>query len=179
MDKPNLVSPTDEFTKDNFVLERLMFTTKTNSFMNWVRGQVRTKSIWPMPFGSSCCTLEYTAAMGPRYDLGQKGMDIERFSPCHSDLLIVAGTVTEKMAPLLRSVYEEMTSPKWVIAMGACAASGGSYRTYSVVQGIGHLIPVDVYIPGCPPTPESLIQGIMTIQERIKKRVRSLEIDNG
>ena len=174
MYKPNLVGPIDEHFQEKFILERLVFTTKANSFLDWLRRWNRSHSLWPMPLGTSCCALEYTNAMGPRYDLEQKGVHMERFSPRQSDLLIVAGTVTEKMAPVLQKIYRQMAEPKWVIAMGACAASGGSYRAYNVVQGIGKIIPVDVYIPGCPPTPESLIGGIIKIQERIRNGVKSL-----
>lgn len=157
---------------EDFVLERLVFTSKASSFLEWLRRWSRSHSLWPMPFGASCCSLEYQAAMGPRYDLGRpRGGDEERFSPEQSDLMIVAGTVTEKLAPVLKRIYNKMSRPNWVIAMGACASSGGPYRTYNVVQGIDRLIPVDVYIPGCPPTPEALIEGVIKVQKRIRSGV--------
>ena len=177
MQNPKLVSPMEKFTWEKFALDRLAITTQSKSLMGWLRRQTHTRSLWPMPFGISCCALEYTAAMGPRYDMSQNGVDIQRYSPRQSDLMIVAGTVTEKMAPILRKIYQQMASPKWVIAMGACASSGGVYRAYNVVQGIGTIIPVDVYIPGCPPTPESLIQGIIKVRQRIKKGISALEVE--
>ena len=176
MQNPKLVSPMEKFNWEKFAMDRLAITTQSKSLMKHLHRSVRSRSLWPMPLGISCCALEYTAAMGPRYDMSQKGVDIQRYSPRQSDLMIVAGTVTEKMAPIIKRIYRQMASPKWVIAMGACAASGGLYRAYNVVQGIGSLIPVDIYIPGCPPTPESLIQGVIKIQERIKKGISALEV---
>lgn len=141
------------------------FTTKIKDFINWSRKH----SLWPLPFGTACCGIEYMAVVGSHYDVSRFGAEVVRFSPRQADLLIVAGTITEKMAPVLRRVYEQMPDPKWVISMGVCASSGGFYRAYHTVQGIESLIPVDVYVPGCPPTPESVIGAIIKLQEKIEK----------
>lgn len=140
-------------------------TTKAEVFVKWAR----KNSLWPLPFGTACCGIEYMAVLASHYDVSRFGAEVVRFSPRQSDLLIVAGTIVEKMAPVLKTIYDQMLDPKWVIAMGVCASSGGFYRAYHVVQGIQSIIPVDVYVPGCPPTPEAVIQGIMKIQEKIEK----------
>lgn len=132
-------------------------------------GMARKNSLWPLPFATSCCGIEFMATMGSNYDLARFGMERLSFSPRQADLLIVAGTVAKKLGPVLRQVYEQMAEPRWVIAMGACASSGGVFDTYSVLQGIDKIIPVDVYIPGCPPRPEQLIEGIMRIQELVQE----------
>jgi len=142
------------------------FTTKQKEFVAWARGN----SLWPYPFGTACCGIELMSVMGPKYDLARFGAEVVRFSPKQSDLLIVAGTITEKMAPILKRIYDQMPEPKWVISMGACASSGGFYRAYHVVQGIDRIIPVDVFVPGCPPTPEAVIDGVMQLQEKIKSQ---------
>jgi NADH-quinone oxidoreductase subunit B len=129
----------------------------------------RKYSLWPLPFGTACCAIEFMAAVGTHYDISRYGWEVVRFSPRQADLLIVAGTVNYKIAPALKTVYEQMLEPKWVIAMGACATSGGFYNNYSVVQGVDRFIPVDVYVPGCPPKPEALIDGIMEIKGMIEK----------
>ena len=129
----------------------------------------RKSSLWPMPFGLACCAIEMMAVVAPRYDLARFGAEVFRFSPRQSDLMIVAGTLTYKMASVARKIYDQMPEPKWVIAMGACAISGGVYNTYSVVQGLDEVMPVDVYLPGCPPRPEALIHAIMEIQKKIEK----------
>lgn len=132
-----------------------------------VIGLARKNSLWPLPFATSCCGIEFMATMAATYDLSRFGMERLSFSPRQADLLIVAGTISKKLGPVLRQVYEQMAEPKWVISMGACACSGGVFDSYSVLQGIDHIIPVDVYVPGCPPRPEQLIEGIMKIQELV------------
>lgn len=131
-------------------------------------GLARANSLWPLPFATSCCGIEFMATMGSNYDLARFGMERLSFSPRQADLLMVMGTIAKKMAPVLKQVYEQMAEPKWVIAVGACASSGGIFDTYSVLQGIDKVIPVDVYVPGCPPRPEQIIDGILKIQELAK-----------
>ncbi|HMN05976.1 MAG TPA: NADH-quinone oxidoreductase subunit B [Flavobacteriales bacterium] len=130
-----------------------------------VVGMARKNSLWPLPFATSCCGIEFMSLMSSHYDLGRFGMERLSFSPRQSDLLMVMGTIAKKMAPVLREVYMQMAEPKWVLSMGACASSGGVFDSYSVLQGIDRVIPVDVYIPGCPPRPEQVINGILKIQE--------------
>jgi NADH-quinone oxidoreductase subunit B len=131
-------------------------------------GLARANSVWPLPFATSCCGIEFMATMGSNYDLSRFGMERMSFSPRQADLLIVAGTISKKLAPVLKKVYEQMSEPKWVLSVGACASSGGIFDTYSVLQGIDRVIPVDVYVPGCPPRPEQIIDGIMKIHELVK-----------
>ena len=138
-------------------------TSKLDDLVNWAR----KNAIWPMPLGISCCAIEMMAFAGPRFDVSRFGSEVFRFSPRQSDLLIVAGTVTYKMAKVVRKIYDQMPDPKWVIAMGVCTVSGGIYRTYSVVQGINQFLPVDLYVVGCPPRPDSLLKGLMMIQDEI------------
>lgn len=128
-------------------------------------GLARSNSLWPLPFATSCCGIEFMATMASNYDLARFGSERIGFSPRQSDMLMVMGTIAKKMGPVLRQVYEQMAEPKWVIAVGACASSGGIFDTYSVLQGIDRIIPVDVYVPGCPPRPEQIIQGVMRVQE--------------
>ena len=142
-----------------------IITTKIDAAINWCR----KNSIWPMPLGISCCGIEMMAFAGPRFDVSRFGSEVFRFSPRQSDLLIVAGTTTYKMSMVVRKIYDQMPDPKWVIAMGACTSSGGMYRTYSVVQGIDQFLPVDVYVAGCPPRPDNLIQALMVIQDKIQR----------
>src|SRR5262245_13661401 len=133
-----------------------------------VIGLARKNSIWPLPFATSCCGIEFMATMASHYDLARFGSERLSFSPRQADLLMVMGTIAKKMAPVLRQVYEQMAEPRWVLSMGACACSGGIFDSYSVLQGIDKIIPVDVYIPGCPPRPEQVLEGIMQIQELVQ-----------
>ncbi|KXK54976.1 MAG: NADH-quinone oxidoreductase subunit B [Chlorobi bacterium] len=147
----------DQLQRDGFI------TTTIEAALNWAR----KNSVWPMPLGISCCGIEMMAFAGPRFDAARFGSERFSFSPRQADLLIVAGTVTYKMAWVVRKIYDQMPEPKWVLSMGACASSGGMFRSYSVVQGIDQFIPVDVFVSGCPPRPENLIKGLMAIQEQI------------
>lgn len=133
-----------------------------------VIGAARANSLWPLPFATSCCGITYMATMAPHYDLARFGMERMSFSPRQADLLVVAGTIAKKLVPVLRQVYEQMSEPKWVLSVGACASSGGFFDTYSVLQGIDRVIPVDVYVPGCPPRPEQILDGVMNIQKLAK-----------
>ncbi|HXG65186.1 MAG TPA: NADH dehydrogenase (quinone) subunit D [Blastocatellia bacterium] len=144
---------------DNFV------TTKISEVANWAR----KNSMWPMPFGTACCAIEFMSVVSAHYDLSRFGAEVVRFSPRQSDLLMVMGTIVDKMAPVLKRIYDQMPDPKWVLCMGACATSGGFYRAYHVMQGIDEIIPVDVYIPGCPPSPEAVMQAVLMIQKLIEK----------
>lgn len=135
-------------------------------------GLARANSLWPLPFATSCCGIEFMATMASHYDLARFGSERLSFSPRQADLLMVMGTISKKMGPILRQVYEQMAEPKWVLSMGACASSGGIFDTYSVLQGIDRIIPVDVYIPGCPPRPEQVLDGILKIQELAKSESR-------
>jgi NADH-quinone oxidoreductase subunit B len=130
-------------------------------------GLARKNSMWPLPFATSCCGIEFMATMGANYDLGRFGAERLSFSPRQADLLMVMGTIAKKMAPVVQQIYEQMAEPRWVIAVGACASSGGIFDTYSVLQGIDKVVPVDVYVPGCPPRPEQIIDGFMKIQELV------------
>ncbi|RMH12780.1 MAG: NADH-quinone oxidoreductase subunit B [Gemmatimonadetes bacterium] len=139
-------------------------TTKLDFIINWGR----RNSLWPMPFGTACCAIEMMASAASDYDLARFGMERMSFSPRQADVLICAGRVPYKLAPVLRRIWDQMSQPKWAVSMGACASSGGIFDAYSMVQGIDTIIPVDVYIPGCPPRPEALIYGLMMIQEKIR-----------
>src|SRR5437899_2901589 len=133
-----------------------------------VIGLARKNSIWPLPFATSCCGIEFMATMGAHYDLARFGSERLSFSPRQADLLMVMGTIAKKMGPVLKQVYEQMAEPRWVLSVGACACSGGIFDTYSVLQGIDRIIPVDVYVPGCPPRPEQIIDGVMKIQHLVE-----------
>ncbi len=139
-------------------------TTTLDSVIAWSR----KNSLWPMPMGISCCAIEMMSAVDPKYDMSRFGSEVMRFTPRQCDLMIVAGTVTYKMAHVVRRIYDQMPGPKWVIAMGACTSSGGMYRSYPVVQGIDQFLPVDVYTAGCPPRPENLLNAILELQKKIE-----------
>jgi NADH-quinone oxidoreductase subunit B len=132
-------------------------------------GYFRKGSLWPATFGLACCAIEMMSTTSPRFDLSRFGMEVFRASPRQADLMIVAGRVSQKMAPVLRQVYDQMAEPKWVLAMGVCASSGGMFNNYAIVQGVDHVVPVDIYLPGCPPRPEMLLHAILTLHEKIQQ----------
>ena len=146
-----------KLTQDGFL------TTTLDAILAWSR----KSSVWPMPMGISCCAIEMMAVGGPKYDIARFGSEVMRFTPRQCDLMIVAGTVTYKMSHVVKKIYDQMPDPKWVIAMGACTSSGGMYRSYPVVQGIDQFLPVDIYLAGCPPRPDNLLNALIQIQEKI------------
>jgi NADH-quinone oxidoreductase subunit B len=146
-------------------IPRGILLTTVDKVVNWSR----KSSTWPMTFGLACCAIEMMAAAAGRFDLARFGMEVYRASPRQADLMIVAGRVSNKMAPVVRMLYEQMAEPKWVIAMGACASTGGVFNNYAVIQGVDKIVPVDIYVPGCPPRPEQLIEGIMKLHAKMQK----------
>ncbi len=149
---------------ERFLPEGFVLTTTLEKLVGWARGN----SVWPCTFGLACCAIEMMATSLAHYDIARFGSEVFRPSPRQSDLMIVAGTLTKKMSPMVKTIYEQISDPKWVIAMGACASCGGIFQTYAVVQGVDQIIPVDVYLPGCPPRPEGLLAALMKIQQRAK-----------
>ena len=146
-------------------VRRGILLTGLEKMVNWAR----RSSLWPLEFGLACCAIEMMATAASRFDLARFGAEVFRASPRQADLMIVAGRLSKKMAPVLRQIYDQMPEPKWVIAMGACASCGGIFNDYAIVQGVDSIVPVDVYVPGCPPRPEQLIHGIMMLQEKIRQ----------
>lgn len=144
-------------------VEGEVIVTQADAVINWIRKH----SVWPMPMGLACCAIELMATGGSRFDISRFGMEVMRFSPRQADCMIVAGTVTYKMAEVIRRIYEQMAEPKWVVAMGACASTGGMYRSYATMQGVDRIIPVDVYVSGCPPRPEALLDAMIKLQDKI------------
>jgi len=149
---------------EDYLKRGVLFTT-VEKMVNWSR----KSSMWPMLFGLACCAVEMMCTFASRFDLARFGMEVYRASPRQADLMIVSGRVSNKMAPVLRKLYDQMPEPKWVVAMGACACSGGVFNNYAIVQGVDKIVPVDIYIPGCPPRPEQLIEGIMKLHQKVLK----------
>ena len=159
-----MVSANTELTY-NSKIEGDVVITRLDAAINWIR----SNSLWPMPMGLACCAIELMAAAASRFDIARFGAEVMRFSPRQSDVMIVSGTVTYKMATAVRRIYDQMPGPKWVIAMGACASTGGMYRSYAVLQGVDRIMPVDVYVSGCPPRPEGLLDALIMLQDKIKR----------
>jgi NADH-quinone oxidoreductase subunit B len=160
---PGIDLPVAEAEAIREEVEHGVLFTSVEKMVNWSRAN----SIWPLGFGLACCAIEMMAIVGPRFDISRFGAEVFRASPRQADLMIVAGRVSIKMAPVLRQLYDQMPNPKWVISMGACASCGGVFNNYAILQGVDKIVPVDVYVPGCPPRPEALIHGIMKLQEKI------------
>jgi NADH-quinone oxidoreductase subunit B len=146
-------------------IEGDVIVTRVDAALNWFR----KNSLWPMPMGLACCAIELMAAGAGRFDIARFGSEVMRFSPRQSDVMIVAGTVTYKMATAVKRIYDQMAEPKWVIAMGACASTGGMYRSYAVLQGVDNIVPVDIYVAGCPPRPEALLDALIKLQNQVQR----------
>jgi NADH-quinone oxidoreductase subunit B len=159
-----MVSASTELTYDSKI-EGDVIVSRLDAVINWIR----TNSMWPMPMGLACCAIELMGVAASRFDIARFGAEVMRFSPRQADCMIVAGTVTYKMAPQVRRIYDQMPAPKWVIAMGACASSGGMYRSYATLQGVDRILPVDVYVSGCPPRPEALLDALIALQAKVKR----------
>jgi NADH-quinone oxidoreductase subunit B len=159
-----MVSSSTEIAYDSKI-EGEVVVSRLDAVINWLR----TNSIWPMPMGLACCAIELMAVAAARFDIARFGAEVMRFSPRQADCMIVAGTVTYKMAPQVRRIYDQMPAPKWVIAMGACASTGGMYRSYAVLQGVDRILPVDVYVSGCPPRPEALLDALLLLQAKVRR----------
>ena len=159
-----MVTASTELTYDSKI-EGDVIVSRLDAVINWIR----TNSMWPMPMGLACCAIELMGVAASRFDIARFGAEVMRFSPRQADCMIVSGTVTYKMAPQVRRIYDQMPAPKWVIAMGACASSGGMYRSYATLQGVDRILPVDVYVSGCPPRPEALLDGVSARQAKVKR----------
>jgi NADH-quinone oxidoreductase subunit B len=159
-----IVSANSELTYDSKI-EGDVIVTRADAVINWIR----SNSMWPMPMGLACCAIELMAVAASRFDIARFGAEVMRFSPKQADCMIVSGTVTYKMSSAVRRIYDQMAEPKWVIAMGACASTGGMYRSYAVLQGVDRILPVDVYVSGCPPRPEALLDAVIKLQEKVKR----------
>ena len=156
----------------NSKIEGDVVVSQLDAVINWIR----TNSMWPMPMGLACCAIELMAVAAARFDIARFGAEVMRFSPRQADCMIVAGTVTYKMAPQVRRIYDQMAAPKWVIAMGACASTGGMYRSYAVLQGVDRIVPVDVYVSGCPPRPEALLDALIKLQAKVRREPAATQL---
>jgi NADH-quinone oxidoreductase subunit B len=161
--RPYTLMPTSTEIAYDSKIEGDVVVTRVDAALNWFR----KNSLWPMPMGLACCAIELMAAGASRFDISRFGAEVMRFSPRQSDVMIVAGTVTYKMALAVKRIYDQMAEPKWVIAMGACASTGGMYRSYAVLQGVDRILPVDVYVAGCPPRPEALLDALIKLQNKV------------
>jgi len=159
----------------NSKVEGGVIVTKADAAINWIR----SNSIWPMPMGLACCAIELMGAACARFDISRFGAEVMRFSPRQADVMIVAGTVTYKMSTAVRRIYDQMAEPKWVIAMGACASTGGMYRSYATMQGVDRILPVDVYVSGCPPRPEALLDALIKLQDKVKAETSAKHLLKG